>query len=306
MQQRVRRLGRPVASKLWNIELSGYERLPVAGPAILCPNHISFLDSAFLMLTVPRNISFVGKAEYMDSWKTKYLFPAMGMIPIDRSGGDKSTAALDAAEAVLRRGELFGIFPEGTRSRNGNLHKGRTGAARLAMKLDCPIFPVGVIGTDEIQPPDAKMPKLFSGCEIKIGRPIRPERYRGRGAEHIAWRSMIDEVMFEIRELTGQTYVNTYAGAKAETEPTVAARVASVSEPSPIPTVTSRDRGRSRTHARRRQLTASPQLTRRTVVAAPILTVACRTSRSLSPTAPSANWPMTPRRSILPLPSAPA
>lgn len=233
MQQRVRRVGRPVASRLWDIELSGYERLPVSGPAILCPNHISFLDSAFLMLTAPRNISFVGKAEYMDSWKTKFLFPAMGMIPIDRAGGDKSTAALDAAEEVLRRGELFGIFPEGTRSRNGDLHKGRTGAARLAMKLDCPIFPVGVIGTDEIQPPDARMPKLFAGCRIKIGRPIRPERYRGRGVEHIAWRSMIDEVMFEIRELTGQSYVNTYAGEKAETEPTVAARVASVSDPSP-------------------------------------------------------------------------
>lgn len=232
-QRRVRKLGRPVSNRLWNIELSGYERLPTDGPAILCPNHISFLDSAFLMLTVPRNISFVGKAEYMDSWKTKYLFPALGMIPIDRAGGDKSSAALDAAEEVLQRGELFGIFPEGTRSRNGNLHKGRTGAARLAMKVDCPIYPVGVVGTDAIQPPDAKLPKLFAGCQIKIGRPIRPERYRGRGAEHIAWRSMIDEVMFEIRELTGQTYVDEYAGAKADTEPTVAARVSSVSDPIP-------------------------------------------------------------------------
>jgi len=229
-QRRVRRVGRPVADRLWSIERSGYERLPDAGPAILCPNHVSFLDSAFLMLTVPRNISFVGKAEYMDSWKTKYLFPAMGMIPIDRSGGEKSTAALDAAEEVLRRGELFGIFPEGTRSRSGELFKGRTGAARLAMKLDCPIFPVGIIGTDEIQPPDAKMPKFFAGCQIKIGRPLRPERYRGRGAEHIAWRSMTDEVMYEIRELTGQTYVNRYAGATAETEPTLAARVASVAD----------------------------------------------------------------------------
>ena len=131
---------------------------------------------------------------------------------------------------VLRRGELFGIFPEGTRSRTGTLYKGRTGAARLAMKVGCPIYPVGVIGTDKIQPPDAKVPKLFTGCQIKIGRPIRPERYMGRGAEHIAWRSMIDEVMYEIRELTGQTYVNTYAGEKAETEPTVAARVASVTD----------------------------------------------------------------------------
>jgi 1-acyl-sn-glycerol-3-phosphate acyltransferase len=154
----------------------------------------------------------------------------MGMIPIDRSGGEKSTAALDAAEKVLERGELFGIFPEGTRSRTGTLYKGRTGAARLAMKIGCPIFPVGVIGTDKIQPPDAKAPKLFTSCEIKIGRPIKPERYMNRGAEHIAWRSMIDEVMYEIRELTGQTYVNTYAGEKAETEPTVAARVASVTD----------------------------------------------------------------------------
>jgi 1-acyl-sn-glycerol-3-phosphate acyltransferase len=230
MQRRVRRIGRPVASRLWHIEISGYERLPIEGPAILCPNHISFLDSAFLMLTVPRNISFVGKAEYMDSWKTKYLFPAMGMIPIDRSGGDRSTAALDAAEMVLRRGELFGIFPEGTRSRTGTLYKGRTGAARLAMKIGCPIFPVGVIGTDKIQPPDAKAPRLFRSCQIRIGRPIRPERYAGRGSDHLAWRSMTDEVMYEIRELTGQDYVNAYAGEMAETEPTVAARVASVTD----------------------------------------------------------------------------
>ncbi|MGZ6993199.1 MAG: lysophospholipid acyltransferase family protein, partial [Ilumatobacteraceae bacterium] len=94
-QQRARRLLRPITLKLWKFELDGFDRLPVEGPAILCPNHVSFLDSAFLMLHVNRNISFVGKAEYMDSWKTKYLFPLMGMIPIDRGGGDKSQAALD-------------------------------------------------------------------------------------------------------------------------------------------------------------------------------------------------------------------
>ena len=96
-QQRVRRVVRPVSKRLWTFELQGFDRLPAEGPAILCPNHVSFLDSAFLMLHVPRNISFVGKAEYMDSWKTKYLFPLMGMIPIDRGGGDKSQAALDTA-----------------------------------------------------------------------------------------------------------------------------------------------------------------------------------------------------------------
>ncbi len=230
MQRSVRKLGRPLATRLWDIDISGYERLPDDGPAILCPNHISFLDSAFLMLTVPRNISFVGKAEYMDSWKTKYLFPAMGMIPIDRSGGERSTAALDAAEAVLRRGELFGIFPEGTRSRNGTLHKGRTGAARLGDEDR--VSDLSRRRHRDRQDPATrrKVPKLFRSCQIKIGRPITPERYANRGAEHIAWRSMIDEVMYEIRELTGQEYVNRYAGEKAETEPTVAARVASVTE----------------------------------------------------------------------------
>ena len=230
MQRRTRAIAAPLARWFWSIDRVGYERLPEDGPAILCPNHISFLDSAFLMLTMPRNISFVGKAEYMDSWKTKFLFPALGMIPIDRAGGAKSKAALDAAEAVLRRGELFGIFPEGTRSRDGYLYKGRTGAARLAIRVGCPIYPVGIVGTDKIQPPDAKAPIPFKGCRITIGRPVRPERYSTRGNDHLALRSMIDEVMFEIREMTGQQYRDEYAGATAETEPTVPAKVASVSD----------------------------------------------------------------------------
>ncbi|MEL6889985.1 MAG: lysophospholipid acyltransferase family protein [Actinomycetota bacterium] len=229
LQRRVRGGAGPIVTKLWDIDVVGYDRLPTEGPAILCPNHISFLDSAFLVFTLPRNISFVGKAEYMDSWKTKFLFPAMGMIPIDRSGGEKSAAALDAAKQVLDRGELFGIFPEGTRSRSGKLHKGRTGAARLAMELDVPIFPVGITGTDQIQPPDAKVPKLRKSCSIEIGRAVKPARYRNRGSDHLAWRSMTDEVMFEIGQMTGQEYVHRYAG-ESESEPVVTGRVASVSE----------------------------------------------------------------------------
>jgi len=231
LQTRFRSVARPVTNKLWKFNLEGFDRLPTDGPAILCPNHVSFLDSAFLMLHVVRNISFVGKAEYMDSWKTKFLFPAMGMIPIDRAGGDKSQAALDTAERVLRRGELFGIFPEGTRSRDGDLYKGRTGAARLAIKVGCPIFPVGVVGTREIQPPDAKFPKLRRECTIRVGRPINVARYASRSEEqHLVLRQITDELMFEIRELTGQVYRNVYAGKTAETEPTVAAKVATVSD----------------------------------------------------------------------------
>jgi 1-acyl-sn-glycerol-3-phosphate acyltransferase len=221
---------RPVAKRLWKFDLEGFDRLPADGPAILCANHISFLDSAFLMLQVPRNISFVGKAEYMDSWKTKYLFPLMGMIPIDRGGGDKSQAALDTAERVLCRGELFGIFPEGTRSRDGMLHKGRTGAARLALKVGCPIFPVGIIGTRDIQPPDAKVPKLHGSCSIRIGRPINVERYRHRADDHMVLRQITDELMYEIRDLTGQDYRNVYAGKTSDTESSVVAKVATLAE----------------------------------------------------------------------------
>ncbi len=229
-QERTRKMFGPLAKHLWHFDLDGFERLPADGPAILCPNHISFLDSGFLMLHVGRNISFVGKAEYMNSWKTKFIFPAMGMIPIDRSGGEKSRGALDAAEAVLRRGELFGIFPEGTRSRDGYLYKGHTGAARLALKVGCPIFPVGIIGTDAIQPPDAKLPKVRKACTIKIGRALKVERYRSREDDHLVLRQITDELMFEIRELTGQEYRNTYATKNAESLPADKAVIAHVHE----------------------------------------------------------------------------
>ncbi|HTN78615.1 MAG TPA: lysophospholipid acyltransferase family protein [Acidimicrobiales bacterium] len=225
MQDVVRSLGRPVHRFFWKVDVEGLYRLPPRGGAILCPNHISFLDSAFLMLCVPRRISFVGKAEYMDSWKTKYIFPAMGMIPIDRSGGRSSDAALQAASSALARGDLFGIFPEGTRSRSGLLHKGHTGAARLALSSGCPIFPVGVIGTAEIQPPDAKMPKLFKSACIRIGQPIDVARYKGREGDHLVYRELTDELMYEIRELTGQQYVDKYATKKAETLPSDVAKV---------------------------------------------------------------------------------
>ena len=212
LQSRIRPAVRVVSNRLWRFDLQGFEQLPETGPAILCANHVSFLDSAFLIIQAPRNISFVGKSEYLDSWKTRRLFPALGMIPVDREGGEKAQTALDAAEKVLQRGELFGIFPEGTRSRDGMLYKGKTGAARLAMKLDCPIFPVGIVGTREIQPPDAKLPRIGGHVKITIGKPILPERYAQRSGDHLVLREMTDEVMFEIQSMTGQQYRNVYAG----------------------------------------------------------------------------------------------
>ena len=201
---------KPVFGFAWHIRAEGLENIP-DGPAILCPNHISVLDSFFIPAVLSRRITFVGKAEYLDDWKTRWLFPAIGMIPIDRSGGDASSAALDAAAAVLARGELFGIYPEGTRSRDGLLHKGKTGPARLALRTGAPIVPVGVRGTLEIMPPDARLPRLWRPATIAFGRPVDPARYANRGDERSVLRSMIDEVMYEIRELSGQEYLHTYA-----------------------------------------------------------------------------------------------
>jgi 1-acyl-sn-glycerol-3-phosphate acyltransferase len=212
----------PVARRLWKFHLEGYDRLPGDGPAVLCPNHISFLDSAFLMLTVPRRISFVGKAEYMDSWKTKHVFPALGMIPIDRSGGSAAEGALNAACSVLQAGEFFGIYPEGTRSRDGKLHRGHTGVARLALRTGCPIFPVGLQGTLEVQPPDSPMPRPFRMMRVRIGEPVDVTRYAERADDRLVLRQITDEVMFEIRNLSGQEYVDSYATKKAEDLPSAA------------------------------------------------------------------------------------
>jgi 1-acyl-sn-glycerol-3-phosphate acyltransferase len=207
----------PVFKLSWPVTVEGLEHIP-EGPAIFCPNHVSVLDSFFLPLVLPRRITYVGKAEYMDSWKTKYVFPAIGMIPIDRGGGSAGERALSAAARVLDRGELFGIYPEGTRSRDGVLHKGHTGPARLAVRTGAPIIPVGLIGTREVQPPDARFPKPRVPVTVRIGRPIDAEQ-RPHPDDRLRLRQIIDEVMFEIRELSGQEYRDTYATKKAEDIP---------------------------------------------------------------------------------------
>ncbi len=209
----------PIFKGLWRIKTIGLDNLPTNGGAIFCPNHTSVIDSFFLPLVLPRRITFVGKAEYMDSWKTKYIFPAMGMIPIDRSGGNASERALNTAARVLESGEFFGIYPEGTRARDGRLHRGHTGPARLALRTGTPIVPVGIVGTRDIQPPDAKLPRPFKRAEVRFGRPIDVNRYAERADDRLVLRQIIDEVMYEIRELTGQDYVDEYATKKAETFP---------------------------------------------------------------------------------------
>ncbi|MEJ5254689.1 MAG: lysophospholipid acyltransferase family protein [Acidimicrobiales bacterium] len=214
---------------LWRMEVEGIERVPAEGPAIFAPNHLSVIDHFVLGAALPRRITFVGKAEYMDSWKTRYIFPALGMIPIDRSGGSAAEAALAAAASVLERGEFFGIYPEGTRSRDGKLHRGHTGVARLALRTGAPIFPVGLQGTDEVQPAGAPLPRPFKMMRVRIGRPIDVSRYRDRAADRLLLRQITDEVMYEIRELSGQEYVDTYATRSSENLPSEPGRIAHLS-----------------------------------------------------------------------------
>ncbi len=211
-------LVKPMVTALWRVHVTGMHHVPDEGPAIFCPNHVSFFDSLVLPSVLPRRISYVGKAEYMDSWKTKHIFPAVGMIPIHRGGGSASQRALDTAAEVLAKGEFFGIYPEGTRSRNGKLHRGHTGPARLALRTGAPIIPVGLRGTDLIQPAGASLPRPFRSCQVNIGRPIDVTRYGNRSDDRLVLRQLIDEVMYEIRKLSGQDYVDAYANKRAEPE----------------------------------------------------------------------------------------
>ena len=224
---------KPLFNFGFNIKIEGLENVPAEGGAIIAPNHISVLDSFFVPAVLPRRITYVGKAEYMDSWKTKHLFPALGMIPIDRKGGDSATAALDAAAGILENGELFGIYPEGTRSRDQKLHKGHTGVARLALRTGCPIVPVGLQGTVEVMPPDAKLPNPFRTIRVRFGRPITVDRYRDRADDRLVLRQITDELMYEIRGLSGQVYVDEYATKKSEVLPAETARISTDGQETP-------------------------------------------------------------------------
>ena len=210
-QPLAKRLVMPAFRLLWSIRVNGAGSVPTSGPAVLCPNHLAAIDSFILPAVLRRAVTFVGKAEYLDDWKTRWLFPALGMIPIDRRGGEHASAALDAARRVLMEGGLFAIYPEGTRSRTGKLYRGHTGAARLAVESGAPLIPVGLVGTNRIQPIDVSVPRPLRRAEVRFGTPIDVERYRGRAGDHALFRQLTDEVMYEIQQLTGQEYVPDYA-----------------------------------------------------------------------------------------------
>jgi len=197
----------------WKTEFKGLENIPKSGPAILCPNQLSFFDLVLLMASPGRNIYIIGKIEFMDSWKTKYLFPAFGMITVNRSGGSYADETFEACKKVLHRGDLILIFPEGTRSPDGRLYRGHTGAARLATWVGCPIIPVGIFGTNIIQPPGAPFPKIGKKAKLVFGEPINvsssaPSQKKD---DPIHWRQITDTMMQKIANITGQEYCNEYA-----------------------------------------------------------------------------------------------
>jgi 1-acyl-sn-glycerol-3-phosphate acyltransferase len=226
----VKALVTPFVRIFVRVRVEGREHIPRRGPVILASNHRSFLDSIFIPLVVRRRVTFVAKAEYFDDPKTAWFFRSCGQIPIRREGGSASERALSSATDVLRAGKVFGIYPEGTRTRDGLLHRGHTGVARLALRCNVPIVPIGLIGTDDVQPIDSKMPKLFRVVRIRFGEPVDPARYAGREHDHMALRELTDEVMYEICQLSGYEYVDTYATKQAEDIPTDTARVASFAQ----------------------------------------------------------------------------
>ncbi len=229
----------PILRVCFRVKVEGRENLPSHGPVILASNHRSFLDSIFLPLVLRRRVTFVAKAEYFDDPKTAWFFRGVGQIPIRREGGSASERALASATEVLRDGGVFGIYPEGTRTRDGFLHRGHTGVARLSLRTGTAIVPVGLIGTDEVQPVDTRMPRLFRRVTIRFGEPLDPARYGDYEQEHLALRELTDEVMYEIGQLSGYEYVDTYATKKAEDIPIDIAHVASYDEIRPLETAAS-------------------------------------------------------------------
>jgi 1-acyl-sn-glycerol-3-phosphate acyltransferase len=195
--------------------VEGLEHVPAKGPAILASNHLSFSDSFFLPLVVARPITFLAKSDYftgrgVKGLFTKAFFAGVGQVPVDRSGGRASEAALNTGLRILGEGSLLGIYPEGTRSPNGRLYRGKTGVARMAMEAGVPIIPVAMINTYEIQPPGHIRPRIRR-VGVRIGAPLDFSRYEGLSNDRFILRSVTDEVMYELMSLSGQEYVDMYA-----------------------------------------------------------------------------------------------
>ena len=221
MQYRLSRaLAGPFLHLLWRPEISGVEHIPAAGGAILASNHLSIADSVFLPLMLPRPVTFAAKSEYFTGTRpidrlTGAYLRATKQLSVDRAGARAGQAMLESALGLMRGGALFGIYPEGTRSPDGRLYRGRTGIGWLALSSGLPVIPVAMIGTDRVLPPGRKMPSL-SRIQVRVGKPMTFEALRAQGTGARQRRAVTDEVMRSIQALSGQEYVPVYASVRKQ------------------------------------------------------------------------------------------
>lgn len=200
---------------LFRPRVEGADGIPQTGPVILAGNHVTFVDSMFLSLVVKRPVFFIGKDEYVTGRGVKgrlmaWFFTAVGMVPVDRDGGHGGVAALMTGKRILEEGRVFGIYPEGTRSPDGRLYRGRTGIARLALMTGAPVVPFATIGTERVQPGGSGRPRI-SQVTVRFGSPLEFARYEGMDRDRYVLRAVTDEVMSQVMRLSGQEYVDVYA-----------------------------------------------------------------------------------------------
>jgi 1-acyl-sn-glycerol-3-phosphate acyltransferase len=205
----------PIMRLMCRPRVEGVEHIPAEGPVILAGNHLTFIDSMILPLVCDRQVFFIGKDEYVTGKGLKgrlmaWFFTGVGMIPVDRDGGKGGVAALMTGRGVLEDGKVFGIYPEGTRSPDGRLYRGRTGIARLTLMTGAPVVPFAMIGTDKIQPSGSGMPRP-SRVTVRFGEAMEFSRYEGMDRDRYVLRAVTDSVMTEVMRLSGQEYVDMYA-----------------------------------------------------------------------------------------------
>ena len=194
----------------FKVTVEGLEHVPTSGAAIIAGNHLSFVDSFVLGLSLPRPLYYLGKSDYWESARTRWLVAGAGVVPVYRDGGDRGEDSLRAGVRLLERGDLLGIYPEGTRSPDGRLYRGKTGPVRMALEAGVPIVPFGIIGSDVAMPQDRKVIRR-APITLCFGPPVDLSRYRDRRTDPLVLRSATDELMYEIMLLSGQEYVDEYA-----------------------------------------------------------------------------------------------
>ncbi|CAM5709652.1 MULTISPECIES: lysophospholipid acyltransferase family protein [Streptomyces] len=210
----------PLLRVVFRPRIEGLEHVPASGPAIIAGNHLSFSDHFLMPAILKRRITFLAKAEYftgpgVKGRLTAFFFRSAGQIPVDRSGKEAGQAAIREGLGVLRRGELLGIYPEGTRSHDGRLYKGKVGVAVMALTAGVPVVPCAMIGTFEAQPPGKVVPRIHP-VTIRFGEPLDFSRYAGMEHEKAVLRAVTDEIVYSILALSGQEYVDEYAAVVKE------------------------------------------------------------------------------------------